>query len=201
MTIEDRLRDALGPYRDGDAPRELWERIEEQTQRRRWVRAPLVLAAAAVLAVLAVVGASMAQRSDTTDQVTAGDPTREQYLVRADQLCEELGARIDDAKVVFPTATGYAVVADQVRQIAEDALAEAQATAVPPELIASAAANVDQLRLALAAAQQVRRAADAGDTAGAESALRAFGESMARVADHLAADGATGCAATEVGTR
>ena len=195
MTIEERLTDALSAYREQpEPPPELWERIEARTRRRTWGRAPWVLAAAAVLVIVALVGASIAQRSDDTHQLTAGDVTKEQFVARANQQCEDFTKRLDSARVVFPTATGYAVVADQLLQIARDALIEAEGAVVPAELSATAAAIADQLRLAVAAAERARTSADAGDIAAAEAEFRAYEEAISRVGTRLVAEGAESCA-------
>ena len=194
MNIEDRLSDALQPYRDLPATSlRLWERIEARTQRRRvawrWV------AAGAVALIIVIVGfATIALRRDTTTpRITAAAATREQFVDAANHACSDMKTKLDRAVVVFPTQTGYAAVADQVLDVATSVLAQAERLPVPDSLRTSYASDLADLQSAVAAANQAKLSAASGDLARAGVELDSARASINRAGTRLAVDGAERC--------
>ena len=194
MNIEDRLSDALQPYRDLPvASLQLWERIEARTQRRRvawrWV------AAGAVALVIVIVGfATIALRRDTTTpRITAAAATREEFADAANHACSDMKTKLDRAVVVFPTQSGYAAVADQVLDVATSVLAQAERFPVPESLRTSYAADLADLQSAVAATNRARLSAATGDLAETGVELDSARASLNRAGTRFAVDGAERC--------
>jgi hypothetical protein len=194
MNVEQRLSDTLRVYRvSTPGSIDLWDRIEGRTAKRR--PALRLIAVGVVVVVLAVIGAVTLQlrRDDEAHQVTAAALTQEQFVEAANRTCAELRPKLDEARVVFPTATGYEVVAGQLAQLARSALAQAEALPVPDSARRSVAANLSDLRGAIAGAERARSAAQHGDLPAAETEITQVTAAINRVGVRLANDGAEGC--------
>ncbi|HMC71786.1 MAG TPA: hypothetical protein VKJ07_21690 [Mycobacteriales bacterium] len=194
MNIEDRLTEALRPYRDhASASLELWDRIEARTHRRRPVWQWGVAIGMALVVVIVGLLTIELRRDASTGQVTAATATQEEFVAAATRACNDFRPKLTAAKVVFPTGTGYAAVADQLAQIANSALLQVGALPVPEVLRGSAAANLVDLRGAIADAGQAGAAARNNDLRTADVEIGVATGAINRVANRLANDGAGAC--------
>ncbi|MEY2430722.1 MAG: hypothetical protein QOC92_447 [Acidimicrobiaceae bacterium] len=194
MNIEQEISETLCVYRDSTPGSiEVWDRIEARIRRRRpalrWVAVGVV---AAALAVVGGVTLNL-QREGASHQVAAAAPTLEGYIDAANRSCAELRPKLDEARVVFPTATGYGVVAGQLVEIARTAMAQVEAFPVPESLRGSVPANRSDVRAALDDAEQAGRVAQEGDLTTAQIKIDSAIGALNRVGVRLANDGAETC--------
>lgn len=193
MSIEDRLRDALGEYRSQmSVSPDLLDRIEEQTNQRS--RTPVLLSIAAAIVVTVLVASAILLSGGTDGaRVASNDVNRKTFLAAADQLCVRTNEDLREINVVFGTPTALAVASQQGIELARTALRRLEDLRAP-RTGRTALGNARRAALdAIVAATAAKEAADDGDVGRADRSLRDFRGAMDGIGVELAAAGAKKC--------